>query len=163
MSLSTFKSFIRHLSVTVLFSASAFTIPSAEAGKGQIIVEVLQRILKNSDEVAKKSDGGIHGASPQISKESIQRLGEARQKEELSECVIAAEQNRADRGLTELVSLQKKNLSGEKLMTEARRIESELSRAFCYEIIKCNAAVMPEYSTVAEDFTNCIANEQSKN
>ena len=162
MKLARSKLFVNPLAMSLVCLVATFTPVLAEASAGgKIIVEILERLLKNTDEVITKSKGGVQGGAPEIVRQSLHDDRESSAYEDWRACVIAAEEQREARGLTELRELQFISPSNEESVKEAQQLASELSREFCYEMIKCNAALLPQYSTMTQDFQSCIA-EQSR-
>ena len=157
----------RSFLIPVLLAISTLSIasmaPPVQAGKGNLIVEILERILKKSDETAPATKGGAQGAAPEAVRQSM--IEEAMKSDDPTwgECVVAAEQQRVNEAIVEIESLRLKALSDEDLRVAASQLDADLDREFCYEMIKCKAAVISEYSTMAEDFTSCIAEESSEN
>jgi len=156
----------RSFLIPVLLAISILSItlmaPPVQAGKGDLIVEILERILKKSDETAPATKGGAQGAAPEVARQTM--IEEAAKSDDpfWGECVVAAEQQRVNQARLEIESLRLKALSNEDLKVAASQLDADLDRKFCYEMIKCKAAVISEYSTMAEDFTSCIAEEPSE-
>ena len=65
----------RSFLIPVLLAISALSIasmaPPVQAGKGDLIVEILERILKKSDETAPATKGGAQGAAPEVARQTM--------------------------------------------------------------------------------------------
>lgn len=147
----------------VVYSLAVFTsfqaVPSHASPVGQIVGELIVRIFKNSDEAIKKTKDAAHSASTPIARKSVSEYMPTTDKQDWEACTVAAEkQSGANRWLA-LEELKAVTFSSEQLSAATKALNIELAKQFCLESIQCNVEFLPEYSTMVDDFANCIADE----
>ena len=78
MKLARSKLFVNPLAMSLVCLVATFTPVLAEASAGgKIIVEILERLLKNTDEVITKSKGGVQGGLPKLFDSHCMTIGRA--------------------------------------------------------------------------------------
>ena len=145
----------------LLFGSMAFT-SNTEASKGSIIVEILERFLKNSDELVEKQKGGVvggvQGGAPKVipeAQDEEQALMEETETSPWLDCVMSAQTKKLE---TRLAALE----ASETELTRARlgRLLETTSSAYCAERLVCDSKLSEEESYFATDFETCMFEER---
>lgn len=156
--------------VALFFCGSLVFINDAEASKGSVIVEILERFFKNSDEVvgAKKgqSNGAVQGTtSTNGSEESSNALEQnnlAKGMDVWTDCIVAAEQKRAKVSEAKMTHLLSQGTDYDRIKTQGLKFESGLTEAFCLDMVQCNSSLPADASALASDYESCLVEEMKE-
>lgn len=156
--------------VALFFSSSLVFISAAEASKGSVIVEILERFFKNSEEVvdAKKgqSHGAVQGATSTNSVDETPYPPEQNSSVESldawSDCVAAASQKQAKSSAARMEQLLSQEVDYDRLGEQGLQIEVSLARTFCVEMLRCNSLLPADASALASDYESCLVEEMQE-
>lgn len=151
-----------------LLACGAITFASnSEASKGSIIVEILERFFKNSDELAEKQKGGIHGGvqgakpanSAHETPDSPEQNSSADGLDAWFDCVGAASQKNATSSLAKMEQLFSQETDYDRIREQGLQIEVSLARTFCAEMVRCNSSLPADASALARDYETCLVQQ----
>ena len=156
--------------VALFVCSSLLFISGAEASKGSVIVEILERFFKNSDEVvdAKKgqSHGAVQGATPTNSADETPDYPEQNSSVESfdawSDCVMAASQKQAKSSAAKMEQLFSLETDYDRIRKQSLQIEVSLARTFCAEMVRCNSSLPADASALASDYETCLVEEMQE-
>lgn len=156
--------------VALFVCSSLLFISDAEASKGSVIVEILERFFKNSDEVvdAKKgqSHGAVQGATPTNPDDETPDYPEQNSSVESfdawSDCVTAASQKQAKSSAEKMEQLFSQETDYDRIREQGLQIEVSLARTFCAEMVRCNSSLPADASALASDYETCLVEEMQE-
>ena len=153
--------------VALFVCSSLLFISGAEASKGSVIVEILERFFKNSDEVVDaekgQSNGAVQGAaSANTADESPDAPEQNNSGEGLdawTDCIVTAEQKRAKVSATKMSQLLSQETDHDQIKAKGLKFERGLAKAFCLDMVQCNSSLAGEYLVLQGDYQSCLAAE----